>query len=1247
MPLLRLINELENVRREYKQRDSDQWNAFRMFNTTSLLPWQVILLTIFLLVCMLVQLYLEPQQRSVGVVVAIIIALLVFNTCLVFLDKKKRVDEISKKILWLIQQLKELSLNVDDSTTARELQSYLSASGLNNMFNSPSHSFMLLCQNGEGEPLLYPASLVTTDDVISLCPGQTCPCQVQCAVDGCIALNKGEIFLRDNLACSKEIEDSHNQLFKFKVLESPVIKEIKDCLSASNAPTMLRRPKMMLIKNREKTIFYLIAVAIPILSIATTILSCVWFVLFKTSPRLTHDNETASLFIERTRDRYWFDLFFMTLVGVIFPVLPFILPMLWVFVYGLGEARTLLPALNSLKGDLQCNISTIDWLKLTFEVIFGLTTGDLLPHNASTFDTLGSLTVLCCINKEGLLSWYDPAPEKVFFFKQPVNVEVLSCESDEDLLISEEDENSLPPNEQENNTEILTISQAASTSEKLHFDDVNWEVYYPSLKAIGLNILVTFSSTSNKPDSALDKHENLYQKLLQHQHELECLSIEKSYISPGVLNCKRGLQMLTKLVGFAADVNQLYLPWAVRTVYKDNLGNPQCHRQHSLPLPHAHAVLVSHWITGQNYMLMAGSDDLVLEFCSHYWDGANIIPLNDSSRKKVADFCHRGSIVGHCVALSFIPTDDEYEIKGSSVANISKQSTSSSVLSSSQIFLGAVTMQHQTRIDTFHLIEALDKACIRFVHFSPEDEVRARVFAEKMGLEVGWNCHISLTSNSDKDSSKYSKQESVLVDYDVTEDDANDPSISFLSKKTPQTPQSGSSISESAFHSQNKAKLPCGVENIIPHIENVDNVPLLVPLFTNCNYQSSQKMVEIMQKYNEVVCCIGSSDDVHNMSVFTQADISIGLPPILDSHKESATSSSVDEDRHEADSHDYLRILSNSTKLMTCARSLNTFPCSVNLSHEESMATIFEMIKQARQLLTLTNVCLILYIKCLFMVSLVQLFSHILHLPAVFAPVDLFWLCYITIPCLSFSILGSPSDPDLMSQASLNNTSRSTTFLNIIFQNFTHFVMKFFPSCMTVLVIHTLGLHSSCQSLQNQNCKMDNTTLNSSSPSQYNEMNFQCFPQFVMAKTSCPQPSLAQAYIQQQTRRSQQIAMFALTLYMCAISSAYVHHWKLLKNRLVFTNKLWISTVLLLMLAQVVYSVIAITSSSSDFLPSTLTRFSLGKHEPFIWIITFLWTIPCLTWNEFVKWKEIKMWTRNQKRARLAFNTKLGMNSPF
>ena len=41
----------------------------------------------------------------------------------------------------------------------------------------------------------------------------------------------------------------------------------------------------------------------------------------------------------------------------------------------------------------------------------------------------------------------------------------------------------------------------------------------------------------------------------------------------------------------------------------------------------------------------------------------------------------------------------------------------------------------------------LEKACIRFVHFSKENELRSRVFSEKMGLESGWNCHISLRSS--------------------------------------------------------------------------------------------------------------------------------------------------------------------------------------------------------------------------------------------------------------------------------------------------------------------------------------------------------------------------------------------------------------------------------------------------------------------------------------------------------------------
>lgn len=44
----------------------------------------------------------------------------------------------------------------------------------------------------------------------------------------------------------------------------------------------------------------------------------------------------------------------------------------------------------------------------------------------------------------------------------------------------------------------------------------------------------------------------------------------------------------------------------------------------------------------------------------------------------------------------------------------------------------------------------------------------------------------------------------------------------------------------------------------------------------------------------------------------------------------------------------------------------------------------------------------------------------------------------------------------------------------------------------------------------------------------------------------------------------------------------------------------------------------------------------------------FLLSIP-LTFaiNELIKWQEIKVNVRYQKRARLEFGTKLGMNSPF
>lgn len=82
------------------------------------------------------------------------------------------------------------------------------------------------------------------------------------------------------------------------------------------------------------------------------------------------------------------------------------------------------------------------------------------------------------------------------------------------------------------------------------------------------------------------------------------------------------------------------------------------------------------------------------------------------------------------------------------------------------------------------------------------------------------------------------------------------------------------------FDMSNRAKLPRGIENIQPHLENVDNVPLLVSLFTDCSAEATREMLDIMQTYGEIVVCLGSSSSNANAEIFLQADCAIGVEPL-------------------------------------------------------------------------------------------------------------------------------------------------------------------------------------------------------------------------------------------------------------------------------------------------------------------------------------------------------------------------------
>lgn len=133
------------------------------------------------------------------------------------------------------------------------------------------------------------------------------------------------------------------------------------------------------------------------------------------------------------------------------------------------------------------------------------------------------------------------------------------------------------------------------------------------------------------------------------------------------------------------------------------------------------------------------------------------------------------------------------------------------------------------------LIDDLENGGIRFVYFSPYSESITKAFGDRLGLETDWNSCIILSHNSGS---------SGEVEF-------TDP----------------------------KSKLPRGVFNIRPHLLDVDDIPLHISLFAECDAQSVSEMLSIYKENEEVVVAIGSTLNWSNAQVFASSALPIGMEP--------------------------------------------------------------------------------------------------------------------------------------------------------------------------------------------------------------------------------------------------------------------------------------------------------------------------------------------------------------------------------
>ncbi|XP_034126448.1 transmembrane protein 94 isoform X2 [Drosophila guanche] len=1078
---------------------------------------------------------------------------------------------------------------------------------------------------------------------------------------------------------------------------------------------------------------------------------------------------------------------------------------------------------------------------------------ELLPRSANLVQVLGSISALCCVDKKGILSWPNPTAEKVFFLHNTdeeanddgARSQASTQSESDDVPIVDEDHK-----ERGIVAEVLDLTHDQHCPFRLEFDDHEWKAHIKSLKPLGLAILLNTCSPLT--------HEHYAQFC---GHVTAVAMLDKDLVP--VTN-RRCLCELAKQIGFTNHATDRFALEGQLASYRHLQPDVvrrdirfarqlQLSSKVKVPFPHSLSVVMRENPGGYLSLFTQGTADIILDCCDDFWDGQDLHPLSPQDRKRALDFYQRSALTSYCTAFAYrplrhgihgalsgpqqsggeclyleLPPESKLrmqhvdklhcDFQGGHHVKLSHSISTDSLLYSEhkdedcndvegcfemqchQVFIGMVTMQYQAQNDIVRLVERLERACIRFVHFSKENELRSRVFSEKMGLESGWNCHISLLSEPEPEAEKEMDKEktntpknagknqatttteptettatatatatdcaahnihhppSAKVMYITppesapapdptteTEPTAADTSSSSIAKPTdivgdapsvapaishllgpPTNLETSKTLSSSApgaisnpdecnplnatlssdgeaggsggdnseslqhaepagdgemetetdsnrlkqrhsldsamdencrslstltestdqsapinFDMSNRAKLPRGIENIRPHLEQVDNVPLQVSLFTDCSAEATRQMLDIMQSYGEIVVCLGSSASNANADIFLQADCSIAVEPLypqvcqdVDAYTEAniqhnkwlwqrqadkGKASNDDEQLLECGLHGAgaraMQSPAHTVSPLYLSRLLNSLPCSIAVCRDDPLSLVAIIELSRRFSLGLWN-CIQYWACCAGSISIMNVLCACLSLPPLLTPLLSIYLMSVPVPLIAISLAHIDVDPKIMNRAT---SKKQTDYDSRAFA----FVMwcygcKFLVPIITLLVTYWMCLAQSSVSSSLLTAE-EQLQVGDDDSDAFQPDNDANFHQFLYLSRSC--------------------ALLAILLHFACISITFVHRDHAIWQRNPFTNRIWALTCLGLLLFH--FGILSLQLALDDFLQQQL---------PQLWLaMLLLFGSALLSWiiSELAKFQENKVNARYQRRARLDFGTKLGMNSPF
>ncbi|RHY31440.1 hypothetical protein DYB32_003494 [Aphanomyces invadans] len=653
-------------------------------------------------------------------------------------------------------------------------------------------------------------------------------------------------------------------------------------------------------------------------------------------------------------------------------------------------------------------------------------------------ERLGSTTMLCCFDDDVLCEEV-PCAEEVFLLNEDTNT-VLDLHPEPLCTTGEAGA-------------IVVVGVKSRTSRFVvgeKFEDPKWRVHLPSLKPLGLAILL------NDCEDPMTEYLNSLRHL---SNEASAAPFYEAHNAS------------SRAIGFRVDDlahfnrRQSIHVIAPRLAYEEHTSDHHDQGQDDTRFRgHLKTHLYSTVVLDKRSQ---GHPSLAVSQCSEFWDGKSICPLTKDKRRLILDMYHQWRVEDlDCIALTYAPvaqkcnglfsdadhftklpplflveesihTDDDLDdhktpLVSPGVGSVGsndalKQTAALSPTSSAkhhttasstgvggnhdrdlwklqedQIFLGMVASGVQPRKGMVGLIEDVTACGIRFVYFSPRNMRRSKLLAEKMGIETDWNCAISLRDSDGPDPHRMTSNYS---DWDV------------------------------------KARLPHGTAAIRRHLELVDNVPLLVSLYTDSTPDTIKEMISIFQENHEVVLGVGTSLRESNVPLFAQADLSVAL--------EGSPHTLFDT---ELPKGAQLPVFSDVD--MELSQMLNTLTCSFtvrNFSNTRvSPMILVDLIRLGRHMLT-NFIQLVHYIFVMqLFVATVVLFSYVLPFPEVasLGCMSILWLLWVVVPAVSLSLLSSPPDKHIMTRTPRKN--ETSAWSDDAARLAVYFLVRYVPSAVFV-----------------------------------------------------------------------------------------------------------------------------------------------------------------------------------------------------